>query len=131
MPTQALILIVDDDKAVRETLAHSLTHAEYRILKAANGREAIDLATEQHPDLILLDVLMPGISGFETARILHADPRTATIPILFLTEEAKDITSMEVGFEIGADDYMTKSQSTKEILLRIHHAIRMHQKPLS
>jgi len=131
MPTQTLILIVDDDKAVRETLAHSLTNAEYRILKAANGREAIDLATEQHPDLILLDVLMPGLSGFETARILHADPRTNTIPILFLTGEAKDITSMEVGFEIGADDYMTKSQSTKEILLRINHAIRMHQKPLS
>jgi DNA-binding response OmpR family regulator len=130
MSTPALILIVDDDKAIRETLAHSLSNAEYRVLKAASGKEAIDLTLEHNPDLILLDVMMPGLTGFETARIIHDDPHMSMIPILFLTGEAKDISSMEVGFEIGADDYMTKSQSTKEILLRINHALRRHHKPL-
>ena len=127
MPTPTLILIVDDDQAVRETLAHSLVNAEYQILKAANGKEAITLAKEHHPDLILLDVKMPGLTGFETARILQGDQQTSSIPILFLTGEAKDVTSMEEGFDIGADDYLTKGQSTREILLRISHTIRRHR----
>ncbi len=127
MSTPALILIVDDDKAVRETLAHSLVNAEYQIIKAASGEEAITLAKERHPDLILLDVKMPGLTGFETARILQGDEQTKSIPILFLTGEAKDITSIEEGFKIGADDYLTKGQSTREILLRINHTIRQHR----
>jgi CheY-like chemotaxis protein len=127
MSASALILVVDDDKVVRETLAHSLIKAEYRILKAASGEEALALAKEHHPDLILLDVKMPGLSGFETARILQRDERTSRIPILFLTGEAMDITSMEEGFEIGAVDYLTKGKSTREILLRINHAIRRNR----
>jgi len=127
MSTPALILIVDDDKAVRETLAHSLVTAEYQIIKAASGEEAITLAKERHPDLILLDVIMPGLTGFETARILQGDEKTKSIPILFLTGEAKDIASIEEGYEIGADDYLTKGQSTREILLRINHTIRQHR----
>ncbi len=98
-----------------------------RILKASNGEEAIALAKEHHPDIILLDVKMPGLTGFETARILQGDQQTSSIPILFLTGEAKDVTSMEEGFDIGADDYLTKGQSTREILLRISHTIRRHR----
>ncbi len=123
----ALILIVDDDEALRETLAHSLIDAGYRVLKAKSGDEAVALAGEFHPDLILLDVMMPGLSGFETARIIRNNPPTTSIPILFLSGEARDVSSIEEGFKLGADDYMTKGQSTKEILLRINRTIQRNR----
>ncbi len=126
MSTPMLVLVVDDEKAVRETLAYSLENAGYNVLKAVNGEEAITIAQNRQPDIILLDVKMPGLTGFETARILRTDEKTKSIPILFLTGEAKDVASMETGFEIGADDYLTKAQSTKEIMLRIEHAIRRY-----
>ncbi len=126
MAEKAVILVVDDDRVLRETFAYSLELAGYRVLKASSGAEGIGIAQSQHPDLILLDVQMPAMNGFETATTLQADKSTSDIPILFLTGEARDSASIEKGFRIGADDYLTKGQSTKEILLRIERTLKRH-----
>ena len=124
MANKAIILVVDDDRVLRETFSYSLENAGYKVLKASSGQEAIGIAKNQHPDLILLDVLMPLMNGFETAEALQHDKETEGIPILFLTGEARDSASVEKGFKIGADDYLTKGQSTKEILLRIERTLK-------
>lgn len=128
MVPPALVLVVDDYAIVREALAQSLTASGFRVLKATSGEEAIAIACEMHPELILLDVQMPDMDGFETARRLHAQRETSTIPILFLTGEATDLDFMKEGFDLGADDYLTKGKSTREIVLRIEHAILRHRR---
>ncbi len=129
MDDRPVILVVDDDAMVREALGQSIeVRGNYKVLRAASGEEAIPIAREQHPDLILLDVQMQGIDGFETARRLQQDDSTKSIPLLFLTGEAKDINFMKEAFDIGAEDYLTKGLSTKEILLRIEHTIKRHKR---
>ncbi len=123
MANKAVILVVDDDRVLRETFSYSLENAGYKVIKASSGQEAIGIVKKQHPDLILLDVQMPLMNGFETAEVLQRDEETSEIPILFLTGEARDSASVEKGFKIGADDYLTKGQSTKEILLRIERTL--------
>ncbi|MBF0496540.1 MAG: response regulator [Deltaproteobacteria bacterium] len=115
---KSLILIVDDVPMNLQVLGNILSQENYQIAVATNGRQALSLTENVTPDLILLDVVMPEVDGFEVCRILKSDDRTADIPIIFLTakSESEDIVK---GFELGAVDYLTKPFSTPELLARV------------
>lgn len=114
------ILIVEDDLVLRETLEYRLANEGYRISTAADGYEALEAAQEDSPDLVLLDVMLPGIDGFEVCRILRQE---MTMPILMLTARTDEVDRV-VGLEIGADDYITKPFSMRELLARVKAQLR-------
>lgn len=114
------ILIVEDEKALQETLAYNLTREGYEPVVARDGNTAIAKARELHPDLILLDIMLPGKDGFEVCRILRQEMNT---PILMLTAREEEIDRV-VGLEVGADDYMTKPFSMRELIARVKAMLR-------
>ena len=116
--TDRRILIVDDMPANLDVLVQALQGERYNIFVAADGESAIEVAANSEPDLILLDVMMPGIDGYETCRRLKRDERLAHIPVLFLTAR-DDLPGIVEGFESGGLDYMTKPFRKKEVLSRI------------
>ena len=112
------ILIVDDEPEAVELVAFNLKQAGYAVATAANGTEALKKARELSPGLIVLDVMLPELDGFEICRTLRGDRTTAGIPILMLTAKAAEFDRV-LGLEIGADDYVTKPFSPRELVLRI------------
>jgi two-component system OmpR family response regulator len=120
MPAQRL-LIVDDEDNLRSMLAAALRHHGFEVSAAANGRRALDMIPEERPDLVLLDVMMPDLDGFEVCRrVRSAGDRT---PVLFLT--ARDGTDDKVhGFDVGADDYLQKPFSLDELVARTEAVLR-------
>jgi DNA-binding response OmpR family regulator len=114
------ILIVEDEKALQETLAYNLTREGYEPIVAGDGNTAIAKAREIHPDLILLDIMLPGKDGFEVCRVLRQEMNT---PILMLTARDEEIDRV-VGLEVGADDYMTKPFSRRELIARVKAMLR-------
>ncbi len=114
----AKVLIVEDDLESLKLLGLMLQSRGYQILAAQNGPQALQKAATDTPDLVLLDVMMPGIDGFEVARRLRADPRTAHIPIIMLTARGQ-VTDKVAGFEAGADEYLVKPVHPAELLTRI------------
>ena len=114
------ILIVEDEKALRESLAYSLEREGYAVDSAADGLSGLDSARKNSPDLILLDIMLPGIDGFEVARKLRMEMNT---PILMLTARNDEIDRV-VGLEVGADDYMTKPFSMRELIARVKAMLR-------
>ncbi len=114
------ILIVEDERVMRETLAYNLVKEGYVTITAADGKKAVELARAEQPDLVLLDIMLPGLDGFEVCRILRQEQR---IPILMLTARTEEIDRI-VGFEVGADDYLTKPFSMRELLARIKAQLR-------
>ncbi len=121
------VLIVEDEADLVSVLQYNVTESGRRALVALRGADALELAREHVPDLILLDLMLPDLSGVEIARQLRGDARTAHIPILMLTARGGDIDRI-VGFEVGADDYVTKPFSVRELLLRIDALLRRTQK---
>jgi two-component system KDP operon response regulator KdpE len=123
MPKKAdskLILIVDDEARMRRFMQMNLDLEGYRVIEAGNGLEAIDRAREDLPDLILMDVMMPELDGFEALRIIR---ETSTVPVIMLT--VRDDESDKVkGLELGADDYVTKPFSPRELASRIKAVLR-------
>lgn len=117
------ILIVDDESAIREVIAAALEMAGYRTLEASNAQEAHSLVVDQKPDLILLDWMMPNVSGVELARRLKRDPLTAEIPIIMLTAKGEEDHKI-TGLEAGADDYITKPFSPRELVARLKAVLR-------
>ena len=117
------ILIVDDESAIREVIAAALEMAGYRTLEAADATEAHSLVVDQKPDLILLDWMMPNVSGVELARRLKRDPMTAEIPIIMLTAKGEEDHKV-TGLEAGADDYITKPFSPRELVARLKAVLR-------
>lgn len=115
MPT---ILIIEDDAPLRLTLAERLTLEGFRVLTAADGPAGLRLVQEQPPDLILCDIMMPGLDGYGVLRGLQKDPRTAAIPFVFLTAKATPM-QVRVGMGIGADDYLCKPVTNAELLVTI------------
>lgn len=111
------ILVVDDDPHVLELLKFTLEKENHRVVTAADGHAALQLAAAG-PDLILLDLMLPGIDGYEVCRRLKADPRTAAIPVVMLTARAAEVDRV-LGLELGADDYVTKPFSLRELVARI------------
>jgi two-component system, OmpR family, response regulator len=114
------ILIVEDDRNLLDTLKYNLRKEGYEVVTAVDGAEALDVARREKPDLIILDIMLPKMSGFEVCRVLRKD---MTVPILMLTAKAEE-TDKVVGLEIGADDYMTKPFSLRELLARVRAMLR-------
>lgn len=114
------ILVVEDEQTLQETLAYNLKRQGYEVETAGDGTVALDLARAQRPDLIILDIMLPGIDGFEVCRILRQEMNT---PVLMLTARDDEIDRV-VGLEVGADDYMTKPFSMRELLARVKAMLR-------
>jgi diguanylate cyclase (GGDEF)-like protein len=114
------LLIVDDTPQNIDVLSECLAGLKGRIRAATSGERALELARRQPPDLILLDVMMPGIDGFETCRRLKADPATASVPVIFVTARHDDIAE---GFRAGGVDYITKPIQTDEVRARVNHQL--------
>ncbi len=117
------VLVVDDEKDLVELIAYNLKRNGYDVLTANSGDAAVDIATRDRPGLILLDLMLPGLSGTEVARRLKAEPRTAAIPIIMLTAKSEE-TDVVVGLTLGADDYVTKPFSMKILLARLAGVLR-------
>ena len=114
------ILIVEDELVLQETLAYNLKHQGYEVETASDGQTAIDKAKQTNPDLILLDIMLPDVDGFEVCRILRKD---ISVPILMLTARDDEIDRV-VGLEVGADDYLTKPFSMRELIARVRALLR-------
>jgi len=112
------ILVVDDEPEAVELLEFNLKQAGYAVTTAEDGAEALKKARTQSPDLIVLDVMLPEMDGFEICKALRLDSATRRMPILMLTAKAGEIDRV-LGLELGADDYLTKPYSPRELLLRI------------
>lgn len=119
----ARILVVDDEPAVTDLLAYNLRKAGYEILLAADGREALRLARQSSPDLILLDLMLPEVDGLDVCRELR---KTSKVPVIMLTARGEEIDRV-VGLELGADDYVCKPFSVRELLARIKAVLRRAQ----
>jgi signal transduction histidine kinase len=121
------ILVVDDTQDNLDLLEFALRRKPIRMLRAASGFECLDIAREQNPDVILLDIQMPGMDGFETLKRLREDELTAKIPVILLTAQKKDPVSIEKGLQLGADLYLTKPIDTEELLVRTRMLIRIRR----
>lgn len=117
------ILVVEDEVTLSETLVYNLERQGYDVVAAMDGHEALRLARSQKPDLILLDLMLPGVDGFEITRILRKE---SSIPILILTAQGEEIDRV-LGLELGADDYMPKPFSMRELLARVKAILRRIQ----
>ena len=118
-----MILIVEDDADIAELMAHYLGRAGYQTERLASGAEAILQVRRTTPELILLDVMLPGQSGADICRSLRADPATAAIPVIMVTARGDEIDRVS-GLELGADDYITKPFSPKELVARVGALLR-------
>lgn len=119
------ILVVDDTEDNLDLLEFALKRKPVRMLRATNGKACLAMAQEHNPDLILLDIQMPEMDGFETLRHLRANRTTAKIPVVFLTAQKKDPESIAAGLEMGAEQYLTKPIDTEELLVRARTLIRL------
>ncbi|HEX9078652.1 MAG TPA: response regulator transcription factor [Desulfuromonadaceae bacterium] len=121
--TMKTILIIEDEKDLAELVAFNLEKEGYRALLAGDGVMGLEKARDLSPDLVLLDLMLPGISGTEVCKALKGDGKTARIPVIMLTARGEEIDRV-VGFEVGADDYVVKPFSTRELLLRVKAVLR-------
>lgn len=117
------ILLVDDEPDILEFLGYNLAKEGFRIFKAANGQKALEVAAEQKPQLIILDIMMPGLDGIETCNQLRKMPGMQNALIVFLTARGEDYSQI-AGFEAGADDYVTKPIKPKVLVSRIQALLR-------
>lgn len=122
-----LILVVDDDEDVAETIERSLRRAGHEVLVAHRGADALQIARQRRPELIVLDMMMPGMNGIEVCRHVRANPDLAKTPILFLTAKGEMGDKID-GFEAGADDYLTKPFDLRELELRVKALLRRTQR---
>jgi DNA-binding response OmpR family regulator len=114
------VLVVEDEPTLVETLEYNLSRQDYEVLTAMDGREALEVARAERPDVIVLDLMLPGIDGIEVCRILRQE---MNVPILMLTARDEEVDKI-VGLEVGADDYMTKPFSMRELLARVKALLR-------
>jgi two-component system response regulator RegX3 len=119
------VLVVEDEKNLREPLVFLLEREGYSVSTAADGNQAVELFRSQGADLVLLDLMLPGISGNEVCRQIRAE---SNVPIIMLTAKDAEIDKV-VGLELGADDYVTKPYSTRELLARMKAVLRRNQEP--
>ena len=120
------ILVVDDEPDVLELVVFHLKKEKYKVAIADNGDKALKIAREQVPNLIILDLMLPGISGLEICQLLKQNPKTTEIPILMLTARAGEEDRVR-GLELGAHDYVTKPFSPRELVLRVNNLLLLKQ----
>jgi len=117
------ILIIEDDRDIVEMVEYNLREEGYATVSALNGEEGVNLARSERPDLIILDIMLPIVDGFEVCRTLKSDNTTSHIPIIILSAKSQE-TDKVVGLELGADDYITKPFSPRELIARIRAIMR-------
>lgn len=117
------VLVIEDDEAIQELVLYNLEREGLKVIAAPDGPEGLEKAITAQPDVILLDLMLPGMSGYEVCRCLRADAKTARIPIIILSARG-DIIDKVLGLELGADDYMTKPFSPRELSARIRARLR-------
>ncbi len=120
------ILVVDDEPDILSLLVYQLSQEGYRVSTAVRGRSAISSAVDEPPDLVILDLMLPGLDGYEVLKTLRENERTSQIPILLLSARQEEEERVR-GFEYGADDYVTKPFSNEELLLRVKALLRRVQ----
>lgn len=124
-PSEYKILIVDDVMSNVLLLKVLLTNEKFAIATASNGRQALEQVEKENPDLVLLDVMMPDMSGFEVAQHLKSNPNTADIPIIFLTALNNSTADIVKGFQVGANDFISKPFNKEELIIRVTHQISL------
>lgn len=120
MPT---VLVIDDEDNIVQLIKYNLEKENYRVLTAQDGPAGLAMASGNPPDLIILDVMLPGRDGLDVCRTLKARPQTAPVPIIMISARAEDIDKI-LGLEMGADDYVTKPFSPRELVARVKAALR-------
>jgi two-component system, OmpR family, alkaline phosphatase synthesis response regulator PhoP len=122
MPNEK-ILVVDDEKDILDLLRYNLEKERYQVTCTSSGEQALVMATQIKPDLVLLDLMLPGVDGLEVCRKLRSHPVTARVPTIMLTAKGEDL-DIVTGLEVGADDYITKPFSVRVVLARVRAALR-------
>ena len=112
------ILVIEDDPATLRLIDYSLRHEGYQVLMASNGLDGLRKVHNEEPDLIILDVMLPGMDGFEICHHLRSEPDIAQLPILMLSAKAQEIDK-DTGLKVGADDYLAKPADPSEIVRRV------------
>lgn len=124
----ATVLVVDDEKDLVELVTYHLEKEGLRCLEARDGERALQLARERLPDLVVLDLMLPGMDGLEICRKLRKEPKTSAMAIIMLTAKAEEVDRV-VGLEMGADDYLVKPFSPRELVARVKAVLRRGQSP--
>jgi phosphate regulon transcriptional regulator PhoB len=117
------ILIVDDEQYIVELLSYNLEKERFSIIKAYDGEVALGLIQSEKPDLMILDLMLPKMNGFDVCKAIRRNPETANLPIIMLTAKANEVDKI-IGLEIGADDYVTKPFSINELIARVRTILR-------
>lgn len=117
------ILVVDDEKDIVDLITYNLEQEKYTVFKAYDGENALELVKAKSPDLIVLDLMLPGIRGLEVCKLIRKNPETEVIPIIMLTAKGDHLDRV-IGLEMGADDYITKPFNVKELIARIRAILR-------
>jgi len=117
------ILVVDDEKDIIELVHYNLEKEGFKVISATNGEKALQLASKEEPEVIILDLMLPGIDGLEVCRVLKRNNQTSSIPIIMLTAKGEE-TDIVVGLELGADDYITKPFSPRVLVARVKAVLR-------
>jgi phosphate regulon transcriptional regulator PhoB len=124
----AKVLVIDDEKDIVTLLRYHLEKSGFQCLEGMDGAAALRMVREHHPDLLILDLMLPGMDGLEICRQLRQDTATARLPILMLTAKAEEVDRV-VGLEVGADDYVVKPFSPRELVARVRAILRRAQEP--
>ena len=117
------VLIVEDEKDIVRMLEYNLKKEGYRVISVRDGEDALDSAHKEHPDLVILDLMLPGMDGLEVCKELKKEIKTAPIPVIMLTAKSQESDKV-LGLELGADDYITKPFSPRELIARIKAVLR-------
>src|SRR3954451_18570014 len=120
---RATVLVIDDEKDLLELVRYNLEKEHLDVITASDGQSGLEIGLKHKPDLVVLDLMMPGMNGLEVCKQLRADARTGRVPIIMLTAKAAE-TDKIVGLEMGADDYITKPFSVRELLARVRAVLR-------
>ncbi|HVI24238.1 MAG TPA: response regulator transcription factor [Myxococcales bacterium] len=123
MTAAPLVLVVEDEKDLADLVQFNLQKAGYETLSARSGDEALAISRTRTPDLVLLDLMLPGIPGTEVCRQLKSSQRTRNVPVIMVTARAEEVDRV-VGFELGADDFVSKPFSMRELILRVRAVLR-------
>jgi phosphate regulon transcriptional regulator PhoB len=120
------VLIIDDEKDIVELIAYNLENERFSVLKAFDGEAALRMIKSKKPDLAILDLMLPGMSGIDVCKAVRANPEISDLPIIMLTAKTDEVDKI-IGLELGADDYMTKPFSVKELMARVRTVLRRSQ----
>ncbi|MEN6639101.1 MAG: response regulator [Smithella sp.] len=119
----AKILIVDDEKDIVDLVSYNLEREGFATVKAYDGETALGKVRAEKPDLLILDLMLPGVGGLDVCKKIRANPETSSLPVIMLTAKADEVDKI-IGLELGADDYMTKPFSVKELIARVRTVLR-------